>query len=84
MTGNIEDSRSWEYYLMDLGTLLKEAAFEARRVRDSSSGTDRDFLNGRLMGYYEVISLMLSQCGAFGLPANAINLGGIDPDRDLV
>jgi hypothetical protein len=72
-------------YLMDLGFLLRERALEAKdrrdHMRDTSSGP---FQQGRAMAYYEVVSLMLNQCVAFGLDPSDLRLEGLEPDRDLL
>lgn len=69
-------------YLFDLGTLLREKAFEAKRSRQE--GTNEDYHIGRLMAYYEVVSLMIHQAEVFGIELSEINLTEIDPDRDLL
>jgi len=72
-------------YLRDLGLLLKERALEARSDRDAAKGSDRSaYAEGRLMGLYEVISLMQQQATAFGLEASDLNLHDLDPERDLL
>lgn len=76
--------RTFRYYVSDLGKLLRERAFEAKQLRDSASGADRDYEVGRLMAYNEVVSMMQQQAIAFGLSAGDISLDGIDPDNDLV
>ncbi|TZF81967.1 hypothetical protein [Cognatilysobacter lacus] len=72
-------------YLKDLGFLLKERALEAlaeaRRERSDGAG---DFQSGRSAALYEVISLMLSQAENFGIPPEALSLGGVDAERDLI
>ena len=68
-------------YLRDLGTVLKERARDARRSRQTEGN---DFQRGRLVAYYEVISTMRNQAGAFDLTPEDLNLHDIDPDRDLL
>ena len=68
-------------YLYDLGLLLKEAAFEARYRRDAEKS---EFEAGRAMAYYEVLSLMQHQASAFGLPLVDLQLGDVDPERDVL
>jgi hypothetical protein len=71
------------YYLRDLGFLLREAAVEAKRLADAAPEAERGFQTGRLMGYYEVISVMQNQAEAFQLPLAKLALDGLDPDRDV-
>lgn len=72
-------------YLLDLGSLLKKDALEARAKAQASRGTgDNDYDSGRAFAYYEVISLMQQQAAAFQLPLEALSLADIDADRDLL
>jgi hypothetical protein len=78
-------SETASYYLLDLGTLLVEDARKARAEALASKGTDEyEFNAGQAFAYYRVISLMHQQAVGFGLPLEAISMGGIDPDRDLM
>jgi hypothetical protein len=70
-------------YLRDLGQLVREAGEAAKRDAASSVDSDRQFQQGRLMTYYEVLSFMQQQALAFDLPFRDIALDGLDPDRDL-
>ena len=69
-------------YLFDLGTLIRDRAFEAKTSRQESA--NEDYHIGRLMAYYEVISLMIHQAEVFGIELSEINLTEIDPGRDLL
>ena len=72
-------------YLLDLGLLIKEKAFEAKKSRDASMGTaDYDYELGHLMAFYEIVSLMQQQADAFGIPLSKVSLENIDPDKDLL
>jgi hypothetical protein len=72
-------------YLLDLGLLIREKAFEAKKNRDTSIGTtDYDYELGHLMAFYEIVSLMQQQAEAFGIPLSKISLENIDPDKDLL
>jgi hypothetical protein len=71
-------------YLLDLGHLVREAAVEAKKTRNSAASNSRDFESGRLMAYNEVVSLMQQQAIAFDLSFKEIGLEDIDPDNDLV
>jgi len=72
-------------YLRDLGFLLREIAVKAKRDRDEAlDDPDLAFLEGRLSALHEVVSLMQEQAVAFGIESEALALGDIDPDRDLL
>jgi len=74
-----------DFYLTNLGVLLKETALSARqRAGDATDPADKAFEQGRAMAYYEVISLMKQQAEAFGIDAARISLADIEPDRDLL
>ena len=72
-------------YLFDLGYLLREQALAAKQATQAAKGTvDEAFETGRLMAYFEVMSLLVSQARSFRLPIEDLHLEGLDPDRDLL
>jgi hypothetical protein len=71
-------------YLHDLGQLVRKAGEQAKQETASATPEDKIFQQGRLMAYYEVLSLMQHQAEAFDLPLNDLALSGLDPDRDLI
>ena len=72
-------------YVLDLGTLLRQQALEAKSTADASrDGAESDFQLGRLTAYYEVLSLILQQARAFQLAPREVGLEGFDPDLDLL
>lgn len=73
------------HFARDLGMLLRERARDARLDQQSSvGGEDEDFSRGRLLAFYEVMSLMREQAEAFGMDLEAVGLEGFDPERDLL
>jgi hypothetical protein len=68
-------------FLLDLGTLLRERAVEAR---DLAKTSPNEFQEGVAHAYYEVMSLIESQAEAFGLPPVDVALGGFDVDDELL
>ncbi len=78
-------SNKQQYYLFDLGLLIKERALAARHHRDklADNSPDRDFQSGRIMAFNEVISIMQQQAEGFGIPLSDMQLEDIEPDRDL-
>ncbi len=76
----------YEYYLSDLGFLLKEYALESKKRRDSERKGSDDYLfqAGRNMAYFEVISLIQNQAENFGIDLEKLNLRGINPMKDLL
>jgi hypothetical protein len=72
-------------YLFDTGYLLREMALEAREsLREAKGTTNEDFQSGRLMAYYEVMSLLISQAQTFELPIDDLHMEGLNPDRGLL
>ena len=70
------------HYLFDLGTFLKREANGIKRERPKAESGERAFLDGKLLAYNEVSSLMLSQAAAFEIDPQ-LGLKGFDPDNDL-
>lgn len=81
LDGDNEMPDSHANYLSDFGTLVAEMAIEAKRNLGKSSD---QFSCGKLMAYYEVVSLMKQQADAFQLPIEDVGLAGIDPERDFL
>ena len=83
---NEPDSLRYKYYLRDLGNLLKESALEAKKIseKEAPGSEGFHFESGRLMAYYEVISLMQQQAQGFQIALEELDLHDIEPDRDLV
>lgn len=72
-------------YVRDLGVLLRQRALDAKLDRDASVDCDDEDLKlGRLMAFYEVLSLMVEQAAAFGVDPEAIGLDGFDPEAELL
>ena len=72
-------------YLFDLGYLLRERALEAKSAVQAARGkAEEGFELGRLMAYYEVLSLMIGQAVTFQMSVDDLHLEGLDPDKDLL
>jgi len=65
-------------YILDIGTLIKEKADEAKSLGDDG------FHIGYRMALYEVISLMCQQAEVFDIDLKDIGLEGVDPERDYL
>lgn len=79
-----EPDECWAY-LQDLGGLIAEKALDAKLDRDAAANTSEwDYKLGRLMGYYEVVSLMVSQAESFGIDRTLVGLTDVDPDAQLL
>ena len=58
----------------DAMAVLEEVA---QSLKDSAEAVSNgsDYEQGRLMGYYEALSTLLSQCDAMGIGADDLHLG---------
>jgi hypothetical protein len=57
----------------DALTILEEVAHSLKASAEAASG-DTDYDRGRLMGYYEALSTLLSQCAAAGIGPGDLHL----------
>ena len=71
-------------YLLDLGYLLRQKAFEAKQSAWAAKGNDEAYQLARKMAYYGVMSLLVQEAESFRLPIEDLHLEGLDPDRDLI
>ena len=74
-------TNKYKNYLLDLGLLLKENATEAKQQQSTNK---REFDEGYLLAYYEVITLMQQQADAFEIPLNELQLDHFDADQELM
>ncbi len=58
----------------DALVVLEEVAQSLKASADALSGGS-DYDRGRLMGYYEALSTLLSQCAVAGIGPDALHLG---------
>jgi len=76
----------YKHYLRDLGEIVKTRALETKeeRAREQKGSADYHFQCGHLLAFNEVISILRQQAEGFDISLYDLNLGDIDPDRDLV
>ena len=72
------------HYLHDLGVQLRSDAIEVKSLRSRATPEEREFLDGKLFAYYEVLSLIVNQARTFQVDPALIGLGGFDPDKELL
>ena len=77
-----QDSDVYADYLHDLGTLIREMAFDAKARAEASGRAPFDV--GYMAGFHRVVSLMQQQAEAFGVPVERLALDGLDADDELV
>lgn len=64
---------------LDALVALEETASSLKESAEQISVTS-SFDEGRLMGYYEALSTLLSQCRAFGIEPGEIGMAGFNPE----
>ena len=86
MRAREEKLLKYKDYLRDLGEIVKTRALEAKddRARESEGSAEYHFQCGRLVAFNEVISILQQQAEGFDINLQDLNLGDIDPDRDLI
>ena len=79
------EKSTFQLYLLDLGTQIKEKALEVKLEKDRAKlSGDHDYALGRLMAFYEIVTLMRDQASAFGITLKDVSREDINPDRDLL
>ncbi len=75
-------------YLQEVSEILRERAVEAKTQVAQRQGIAEntsilEFQRGILLGYYEVLSTLVSQARAFDIPLEMIGLADFEPDKLL-
>lgn len=73
--------KKYQNYLKDLVEILKERALKDKKRSKEKNG---EYEKGRLMAYYEFISLLKQQADAFGIDLKDINLQDFDEFKELL
>lgn len=72
------DTQTYKYYLIDNISIIKDKIFEIL----SSENID-DFISGKLMAYYDIITIFKEQSIAFNIDYREIGLEIIDENEIL-
>ena len=76
-----------ENYLRDVIPMVLERAREAteKARRQGAADAAGEFIAGRREAYYEVVSTLLGQLDAFGIPRSSVGVPDeFDPERALL
>jgi hypothetical protein len=86
MKGLIEimENEKYKNYLVDLISIIKKQAKQAKLEADHPKEGYNSFNNGYLMAYHTVIEFMKNQTEIFNIDQNDIGLADIEPERDLL
>jgi hypothetical protein len=79
----MEDEK-YKNYIIDLISIIKKQAKEAKLEADHPKEGYESFNNGYLMAYHTVIEFMKNQTGVFNINQKDIGLSDIEPERDLL
>ena len=79
----MEDEK-YKSYLVDLISIIKKQAKEAKLEADHPKKGYESFNNGYLMAYHTVIEFMKNQTEVFSIDQADIGLDYIEPERDLL
>lgn len=79
----MEDEK-YKNYIIDLISIIKKQAKEAKIEADHPKKGYDGFNNGYLMAYHTVIEFMKNQTEIFNIDQEDIGLADIEPERDLI
>ncbi len=79
----VEDEK-YKNYIIDLISIIKKQAKEAKTEEDHPKEGCDSFNNGYLMAYHTVIEFMKNQTEVFKIDQEDIGLADIEPERDLL
>lgn len=76
--------KKFKRYTIDTITLLKESARKAKLEADNQKGETNGYIEGVIMGYYSIITLLKYEAFAFCIDQKELGLADIKPDVDLL
>ena len=79
----MEDEK-YKNYLIDLISIIKKQAKEAKLEADHPKEGYDSFNNGYLMAYHTVIEFMKNQTEVFNIDQADVGLADIEPEKDLL
>jgi hypothetical protein len=79
----MEDEK-YKNYVIDLISIIKKQAKEAKLEADHPKEGHASFNNGYLMAYHTIIEFMKNQTKIFNIDQKDVGLAGIEPERDLL
>jgi len=80
----VMEDEKYKNYIIDLISIIKKQAKEAKIEADHPKEGYDSFNNGYLMAYHTVIEFMKNQTEAFNIDQKDIGLADIEPERDLL
>ena len=79
----MEDEK-YKNYVVDLISIIKKQAKEAKLEADHPQEGYSSFNNGYLMAYHTIIEFMKNQTQVFNIDQKDVGLADIEPERDLL
>jgi hypothetical protein len=80
----IMEDEKYKNYVIDLISIIKKQAKEAKLEADHPKEGYDSFNNGYLMAYHTVIEFMKNQTEVFNIDQGDVGLADIEPERDLL
>jgi len=74
----------YKSYVIDLISIIKKQAKQAKLEADHPKDGRDSFNNGYLMAYHTVIEFMKNQAEVFNIDQEDVGLADIEPERDLL
>jgi hypothetical protein len=75
----------YQNFLLEFVQEIIDRSLKASEERKTTKKKeDYDYLLGKIMGYYDFITLMQMDAQTFGIPLKSIGLDKIEPDKDLL
>lgn len=82
----MENDRNQLYknYLVDIILIYKQKADEALKAyKVHKTSADKDYYQGQLFSFYDVLTTLKMQANAFKIPEDEIGLNAIQPENYL-
>lgn len=71
-------------YIIDTITLLKDLTKKAKMEADNQKEDSKGYIEGVIMGYYSIITLLKHEAFVFCIDQKELGLADIQPDVDLL
>lgn len=78
------DNKKFQEYAVSTIIILKELAKKARKEFVNITKDSKSYIEGTVMGYYSIITLLKQEAFAFSINQKELGLADITPDVDLL
>jgi len=77
------EQNNYRLYLQTVGLFIKEDALKTKAELRDKTGSEKDFLLGKLLAYYEVVSTLRQHAAPLGIGLDELQMEDIEPDKHL-